>query len=423
MSTLPLHQSPPLYRSNSQEYHNGSQTSVSPLPAHAGLWLDRCYYVPPGKSDQKEDRSISDTRHFHFEQTIQSLKPGTPAVTHYHPFYKKWCKQTDEQTNCPPELIREVVELEAVSPIVLHQGSGTVAMETSILLHHTYGVPYLPGSALKGLLRHYGEQYLDLPNAEQAIDALLGYSPEQKNSSQQQKKSMNHEAGTAGFINFNDALWIPPSNGDRQMSNFSPLMHDILTPHFGRYLQADEKNRPAPDGRQNPVPVPFLAITPGTRFRLLLECWCGTGQCLTPWLDWAQKTLLIILAEYGIGAKSNAGYGVVTEVGKASTKGRLSGPAGDSSNALDTDSKPYHGQARLLSFKKNGALYTRVTFEDKTAEPQTPELAKEILEGLPADIQQRLRKKGKSKPFMVNVSLQYKTIGKNYFVEKLEVIK
>ena len=31
-------------------------------------------------------------------------------------------------------------------------------LETGITLHHTYGVPYIPGSALKGLASHYCDQ-------------------------------------------------------------------------------------------------------------------------------------------------------------------------------------------------------------------------------------------------------------------------
>ena len=50
---------------------------------------------------------------------------------------------------------------------------GEHVLETSMTLHHVYGIPYIPGSAVKGMVRHYFLSEVLAPEAgDEALDML-----------------------------------------------------------------------------------------------------------------------------------------------------------------------------------------------------------------------------------------------------------
>src|SRR6185369_614959 len=105
--------------------------AAAPQPAtHAGLWLDR--YL--------EDRGDAEDKPRHIDRTLATLRvpPGYPN------FFTRWRGALRSLPNT------SFARAQVVGRLIVGLGVESV-LETSITLHRTYGVPYLPGSALKGL--------------------------------------------------------------------------------------------------------------------------------------------------------------------------------------------------------------------------------------------------------------------------------
>jgi len=151
-------------------------------------------------------------------------------------------------------------------------------LEVSIALHHTFGTPLIPGSALKGLAASYARRRL-LDEAWRpsgpSFRALFGDHTE------------------ASCVAFHDALWIP------ERDTALPLDLDVMAVHHAKYYMTQERPPPPADS-DDPTPVPF--VTARGSYLIVIE---GPPQ----WTDVAMGILKLALLEDGIGAKTAAGYG------------------------------------------------------------------------------------------------------------------
>lgn len=178
-------------------------------------------------------------------------------------------------------------------PLVV--GTGNMSpTEVGITLHHTYGVPVVPGEALKGLCRAAAANVL-LPNGQRldddSVTALFG----QWTPLESLREANEPEQGR---VHFWEALVCPQQR---------PFQQDVITTHhpdyYGRKTGTDgEPIWPSPS--DDPTPIPFVSIKPGTRFRIAL-----TAPDDPSYLDLVIKVLRYGLSELGIGAKTNVGYG------------------------------------------------------------------------------------------------------------------
>ena len=149
----------------------------------------------------------------------------------------------------------------------------TNVLETGLTLHHTYGVPFIPGSALKGLLRHALEE---IDASTDARQALFG------------------DTTAAGHFTFLDALYIPGSAPDEK-----PLRGDVITVHHPKYY-SDSSHR-WPSDFDDPTPVTFLSA--GGSYLVALR---GPNSA---WRALAFDLLKQALATNGVGGKTSSGYG------------------------------------------------------------------------------------------------------------------
>jgi len=179
--------------------------------------------------------------------------------------------------------------VQAAAPIAIGLGDAS-PLEVGIRLSHTYGMPLLPASALKGLCRRVARLLRhDSKLSDDAIDALFGFSREKQ--------------AAAGAVVFYDAWYVPSSAGG------APFHRDVITVHHPAYYGSGEV---APTDFDDPTPVPFLVIKPGAQFLCVLDAPDHR------WADFAQKMLLWGLENLGVGAKTNAGYGYLNREGSAS---------------------------------------------------------------------------------------------------------
>lgn len=216
-----------------------------------------------------------------------------------------WYKLRFEQhySDLPTENIStRILHLKTVSPLLVG-GGATSVLESHVTLHRIYGVPYIPGTALKGIAAHFshrvaGHQNKQFQIGEEVYNSLFGTTKQR------------------GYITFFDALPEPDSVADS-------LMLDVMTPHHQEYNQikvnqqqkgAKERHAPAPRDDDSPVPIPFLCVN--AKFRLMLTCE-GSDETSQEWLALACELVKQAIWAEGVGGKTNAGYGrfEVTEDG------------------------------------------------------------------------------------------------------------
>lgn len=195
---------------------------------------------------------------------------------------------------------------ETIGPLTLHLSRASALENAGICLHPLYGFAYLPGSGLKGMARAYAETVWfptqDNPQrAWQQIEDVFGWAPSSDRGKDWKPQDIPHRTtddnARVGSIVFHDA-W--PTTCPK-------LNVDIVNNHHPEYYQRDHSNYP-PGDWENPVPVYFLAVKPGTQFTFSLSARCA--DVTDDLLNLARQWLLGALCHLGAGAKTNAGYGV-----------------------------------------------------------------------------------------------------------------
>ncbi len=160
---------------------------------------------------------------------------------------------------------------------------GESVLETDITLHHLYGIPFIPASALKGLTRAY------------ATGEVEGYKSDKIDNDNEEVKRIFGSQEHAGTVIFFDAM---PLNG---ITNF---VLDIMNPHYPEYYAG---NKP-PTNDQNPVPVTFLTVT-NTAFTFALAPRDVSKEQHVKDVEQVKTWFQEALQKYGVGGKTSAGYG------------------------------------------------------------------------------------------------------------------
>ena len=186
---------------------------------------------------------------------------------------------------------------------------GENVMETGITLHHTYGTPVIPGSALKGLAAHYCHQVWGVVNEKFKCKGVE-YQDEETGQLKSRQGSFHKvlfgSNDDSGHITFHDA-WIDPNCLDKDREG---LVLDVMTPHHQDYYSNIDETPPA--DFDDPTPITFLSVA-GT-FHVVVSCDVGSepnenGQ---KWEGLAMDLLSKALEDWGVGGKTNAGYGRLT---------------------------------------------------------------------------------------------------------------
>jgi CRISPR-associated protein Cmr6 len=229
--------------------------------AHAELWLDK-YIADQGES-KRRSQFIADVS-------------AIPTPEAYVTFYNRWEQMLDAQG-----AKKRIARVKA--RMIIGLGDESV-LETAITLHRTYGVPYIPGSALKGLAASYARQ-------------RLGEAWQKGSEAYEAYKIVFGDTDDTGYITFFDAFYKPGTGFKRKT-----LHPDVITVHHRNYYQNPDT---PPADWDDPSPVPFLTATGSYLIAL-------AGSELQEQEAWIEATFAILrhaLAEMGIGAKTSSGYG------------------------------------------------------------------------------------------------------------------
>lgn len=190
--------------------------------------------------------------------------------------------------------------------MVLNLGANT-AYNNGFLLHKLYGVPYLPGQAIKGVLRHYViTTYFDSKEEtawkNPSFRMLLGNEEVENNENNDKPTKANQ--GKAIFL---DAF---PTNDDFKIEA------DIMNPHNTKYY--DQSNLTEyPNDTTNPTPIKFLTLKEA-KFNLSVFVpkeyemdnifFTESGKWGNP-KEAIEQLMIDAMEIQGIGAKTNLGYG------------------------------------------------------------------------------------------------------------------
>lgn len=231
---------------------------------HAGLWLARG--LPEWKAEKdKKGQDFQD----HLQRAA-SLK--APPI--YKIAYKRWrAGLLAENAQC---------WCGKVDGRLFIGSGGASVLETAITLSRTYGIPVIPGSAVKGLARAYADTQTALTPAHKAI--LFG------NDSDDPKQA------DAGYIIFHDAWWIPEDGENSK----APLAAEVVTVHHPDYYGTGGNVTNASDF-DSPTPTQHIAA----RGSFLFALQCADND----WAEYAMNLLKTALQHWGIGGKTAAGYG------------------------------------------------------------------------------------------------------------------
>ncbi len=268
---------------------------------HAGLLLQRylCESATGDEGKPEEKRAL-------LQAAIHAAaNPEMRAL--YAKAFDRW--------SCSLPADPKPLDLQTVGRVIVGLGSENV-LEAGITLQHTYGLPVIPGSALKGLSAHYCDRVWG------RIDSRFA-KPTPANDEQYRKwiqgKGSKPEDnfhrllfGTtddSGCITFHDAWWVPDSDPH-------PLRLDVMTPHHSAYQHdpGDPRLR-APTDFDSPTPVSFLSVSGAFRIAI---AWAGPASDQSArWTALALSLLKQALADWGIGGKTSSGYGRLVESGVA----------------------------------------------------------------------------------------------------------
>jgi CRISPR-associated protein Cmr6 len=237
-----------------------------------------------------------------------------------------------------------------------------------------YGLPYLAGSGVKGILRRSMQELID--DGEEgftfhAIDALFG--PENISQPEDAKR---------GALDFWD-VFPNPAGGK--------LAVEIMTPHYSKYYQREE----SPHDSGAPVPVSFLAVPAKSQFDFHVVCQPSRlpESLKDQWRVLLDRAFQHAFEWVGFGAKTSVGYGAMQPALKSATSsGSSSSNAAINSQGVASNintSTEIWPAARIKFNRANGTL----TVENNGAQAHaiTPQ-GEALLNALPPAIQSKIRR-------------------------------
>lgn len=226
-------------------------------------------------------------------------------------------KNKDYKSECPA--LEPSVKFRVKTAYRLAIGMGYPSLvENGILLHHTYGLPYIPGETLKGLARHVFllslSEFLRGEKRLSSLEQDLMEDKEPKDMPPSFKVVFSEFEVKKPYQTFQKLFGTLNKRGeiifyDAYVKNPNPeelFEMDIMNPHYAPYYQKDE----LPGDWHNPTPIHFLVVKEGVEFEV-----CLSYLPLNPThideslLELAKELLRVGLENFGVGGKKRKGYG------------------------------------------------------------------------------------------------------------------
>ncbi|MGI2079315.1 type III-B CRISPR module RAMP protein Cmr6 [Shewanella putrefaciens] len=217
--------------------------------------------------EKNSDGKLDNKKTGHLEKIVK-----LPATQEYKNAFNRWF----DLTNDASRFKQSAMMLENRLLIGL---TGQGALETGCSLNRNYGMPYIPGSSVKGIARAWANQHLAGHSDE--LEQLFGTADNEQ----------LHRV--SGLVTFHDAWWVP----DPKKKEHKPFVLDVVTTHHQAYYNGKQQQ---PSDKDSPIPNHLLAVQGS--FLFVIE-----GEPAA--IELCQTLLEKALVDNGIGAKTTAGYG------------------------------------------------------------------------------------------------------------------
>lgn len=220
-------------------------------------------------------------------------------------------------------------EAEATAPFTTGLGNEH-PLENGFSFLNPYGLPYLPGSGVKGAVREAARQL-----AEGLWEDSRGWDRESvgaftvKEGGQERKIEL-----TALEVLFGRETPEGESDHFRGVLTFwdvvpqiagGELRVEVMTPHQSHYYQQQSKRESgsstAPHDSGQPNPILFLTVPPGSKFAFCVTCDLRRLHQCAPQLEESARWRQLLDAAFshafewlGFGAKTAVGYGAMKRV-------------------------------------------------------------------------------------------------------------
>jgi CRISPR-associated protein Cmr6 len=250
---------------------------------------------------------------------------------------QEFCHKLKERIEKQKESLKKIgyedifsSKLKTAYRLVVGLGSGSV-FETSLTLHHIFGIPYIPASALKGVVRSVS--FWEIAKSEMKKNENFNIEEFQKKlydeniSNSDTEEIIIHKIlfGTQefkGLLIFLDSY--PGIN--KENNNFDIFELDVMTPHYQKYYTENQ----TPGDWENPNPITFLTVKKGIPFefnvlidkhrlqeieknKIIPEKVIEKLKNYQELKNKVKRWLELALKEFGVGAKTRLGYGIFQE--------------------------------------------------------------------------------------------------------------
>lgn len=290
--------------------------------ANLGLWLDRFVgWTEQGKEDKLQPmidakkRDVAALRDKHDGVRKRILMGNGEGLSQLIEACSERARQQRRAFAGRGEGALKVVSNTAVTDYRLVVGFGAEhILETSLTLHRIYGIPFIPGSAVKGITRawslwEFAESLKLKADSLPQLDELLSTDDDKERqkfwekvgvrdvsgeqlAELEQRNRVFGTTGRRGEVVFFDAYPVKPPT----------LELDVLNPHYGDYYSSKGSTKPPAD-YLSPVPTYFLTVAAGCHFEFAVA---GENVDL---VNKAREWLTSALENLGVGGKTSAGYG------------------------------------------------------------------------------------------------------------------
>ncbi|WP_340695943.1 type III-B CRISPR module RAMP protein Cmr6 [Hydrogenobacter thermophilus] len=281
-------------------------------------------------------------------ETVESIE-RTKKYTYLEEFLKKLSRD-EAPFQIPCELLSDTKTLsfyiETAYRLAIGMGYPSL-VENGLLFHHTYGIPYIPGETLKGLARGVFllSVYEVIKEKEEFKEKL---SEEEKKEEKKRKGPMSliesaflseeDKKKKDKFKDFIESLENLPVLFEEDIKiekpcefykkvfgtqekrgeviffdafpvDFDPeklFEIDIMNPHYSEYY--GEKGKKPPADWYSPVPIHFLTVSEGVKFKVCLA-YAPLSEEDESLLEKVKVLLKVGLENFGVGGKKRKGYG------------------------------------------------------------------------------------------------------------------
>lgn len=249
--------------------------------------------------NDKESEKLKSDISKQIETAPDILKHAEPLLASCHARQRGVLRTIHRQGGVYLELRAKLV-----SPFVSGLG-GCHPTETGFVLDRNTGLPYIPASGIKGVLRlahalnlaeHEPERVvrkengdLEIPDDEESMRKYFGDTDTKRKDA------------VRGQLVFLDAF----------PATIPTMRRDIMNPHFGGYYKGEH----GPVETENPIPVPFMTVAEGVEFvfRLFALPLAEGAKVSREFGNDDRKAVIAMFTractELGFGAKTAIGYG------------------------------------------------------------------------------------------------------------------